>query len=158
MKNSHSLKSGFLAIGSFVLLTSCSFSSEPEPPTRAELAKQRQIANLSSDVEIEPFSSSEEATQTPPKEQEYGVELTWDIPEETIEYFIVYVGNSPEHLNTEIRLSVAELTVTTGNKYRYLVKPVNKGDPIYVALSAVSGGVASARSAVQRIDREMLVP
>ena len=140
-------------------ISACSFNDSLEPASRAELAKQRGIANPATEVEIEPFSSVEKKEELSARQDlpvEFGAELTWDIPSDPVEAFIIYYGSSPDNLKTETRVKIEELRIIEGTKYRYLLSPLNSGEALYISLAAENKGVVSERSPVQKIEREAL--
>jgi len=128
-----------------------------EPASRAELAKKRGISNPAKTVAVEPFSSVEKGQELKVPidvPSEYGAELTWDIPADPVEAFIIYSGSSPDNLKTETNVKIEELRIVEGTKYRYLIRPLSSGEALYVSISAENKGVISEKSPVQKIERE----
>jgi hypothetical protein len=137
-----------------VALFSCTFGKEQVAPSRAELARQRLIDNTASGVAVEPFTSTEQGavSHSPDNPGQFGIELTWEVPPDPVESFVLYTGSNPGLLGTELHVSLSDLAVVEGNKYRYVVKPVIPGEPFYVSLAAVRKGVLSEKSPALRIE------
>lgn len=148
----------FSLIICLLFLGSCLPERVPPPPTRAELAKQRPIPNSAREVDVEPFVSQEPTESGTPGQVSYGVEMSWEIPAEPVDAFVLYLGNSPENLNTEIHLKISDLQVVADNKYRYVIKPVESSEPMYVSLAAQFEGKISPRSEVQKIEPSSMMP
>lgn len=144
-------------LASACFLISCSLvGHEGSSSTRAEQAKRNTIANPATGVMVEPFTPEKEAQTSLAIDlhSEYGVELTWDIPAEPVEAFIIYSGSSENSLNSELHVSISDLQVIEGNKYRYIIKPFEAGAVVYVSLAAINQGAVSERSPVQKIQAE----
>ena len=143
-----------------LLLSACSLWRETKPLSRrAELARQEAIDNPASNVTIDASSSLSTKPEFLPEDgpfTEYWAELTWDVPEEAVEGFIIYSGNSPDNLNTETKLELSDLRIIEGNKFRYLIKAVDDSANLYVSIAATNKGVVSERSAPQKIVSEQL--
>lgn len=142
-----------------LLLSACSLWQESKPLSRAQLARQEAIDNPASSVTINAVTSSAQKPKFIPQQEtetEYWAELTWDVPEEPVEGFIIYSGNTPDNLSTETRLDLSDLRMIEGKKFRYLIRAVDDSANLYVSIAATNKGVVSERTAPQKIVSEQL--
>jgi hypothetical protein len=149
------LKKSFILISSLSLLSACSgfFSTSEEVPSRLAEAQKRRIENTTTDIRIEsdlPGSRASVGAQEP-EDVEYGVEVTWDVPEESVDGYIIYSGTEENVFDSEIHVKLAELQTLLPNKYSYIIAPVNPEKPLYVAIAAKKGESVSPKSEAQEL-------
>lgn len=72
-----------------------------------------------------------------------GLAVAWEVPSEPTDGFIIRYGSSPQALDTELSVSVAELRreddPVYGPVYRYIIEDVPGGKPLYVSIAARRG-------------------
>ena len=72
-----------------------------------------------------------------------GIELVWKTPSEPVDGFIIRYGYNKDALNRSARLPINSLTssqdIEFGSVYRYVIKPIEAGKIVYVALASFKG-------------------
>lgn len=96
-----------------------------------------------------PSSSSSVAVPMTPQSSEHA-EIVWKSVDEDIDGFIIKSGPSKEMLVSEVRLLVSDVETLSGN-YRYLLKDIPAGKPIYVSIASFKGSEVSPFSAPEEI-------
>ncbi len=109
-------------------------------------AKGETIENTASSVTIEENIKNEKADN---KEPEYGIEITWDMPEEPVDGYILYSSESKGNFDSELHLRIKDLKVTEQGQYSYIIAPVDPDKPIFIAIAAKKGESISEKSEVQ---------
>jgi hypothetical protein len=135
-------------------LCACSglFSTE-QPASRLSEAQKRPIENSVSDVRIESELANSRLKDSPASnpDLEYGVEVTWDIPEEAVDGYILYSGTEKDNYSSEIHLKLTEINTVLPNKYSYIIAPVDPEKALFVAVAAKKGDSISERSEAQEL-------
>lgn len=141
------------------LLASCSLFRDPElKPSRMDEAKKRRIENQATDVYIENSLQKDSSTTDSQEagllnrsqiQSEYGIELSWDIPDDPVDAFIIYSGNTENNLDSELELNINELKTTAEGKYLYVIRPVDPTKTVFVAIAAKRGSTISEKSLPQ---------
>jgi len=82
----------------------------------------------------------------------FGVEVTWEVPSEPADGFIIRYGENRTQLSKEVRVSVAELQeerdMEYGPVYRYLIRDAAPESSMFVSIAAVKGDTVSDFSEV----------
>lgn len=102
-----------------------------------------------------PVSGSSDPTTTtsvpittePGKEH---AEIVWRISDLNVDGFIIKSGTSKDMLVSEVRLLVSDVETLSGN-YRYVLKDIPVGVPIFVSIASFKGSEVSPFSAPQEI-------
>ena len=72
-----------------------------------------------------------------------GIEVTWEVPAEETDGFVIRYGSDPAHLDSERIVEISELRRETdsqyGPVYRYVIVGVPPGKQLYVAIAARRG-------------------
>ncbi len=117
------------------------------PPTQDPAALYS--VTLESLSPAEPFSALEGADE---------IELTWKVPDTAVDGFIIHYGYSPENLLHEVIVEESELRIFDdyqhGMVFRYLVKGVDRGRELHIAITAFKGSSVSDSSEVIKVAAE----
>ena len=131
----------FLAL---LILSCCSFIQDKSAETEDSVLKRSIIDNKASTITIENrHKNDDQITQS---ETEYGLEVIWDIPEENVDGYVIYSGQSPDNLDSELHIRISDLKVIDDKEYSYTISPVDPDKPIYVAIAAKTGDLISEQS------------
>lgn len=78
-----------------------------------------------------------------PEAPKQGIEVTWEVPSEAVDGFIIRYGKSPDALSKEVTISATEMREERdpefGPVYRYLIRDVENADQLFVSIAAVKG-------------------
>jgi len=84
------------------------------------------------------------------KELAQGIQITWEVPSEPVDGFVIRYGYSPEAMDQQLRVRLDELKEENdpeyGPVYRYTVADVTPDADIYVSLAAIRGDLVSGFS------------
>lgn len=87
-----------------------------------------------------------------------GTEVTWEVPSEPTDGFIIRYGEHPAQLSNEIKVFTSTLQENQdpeyGPVYRYMIKDVPTDTSIYVAIAAFKGDAISDFSDVIQEQRK----
>lgn len=76
-----------------------------------------------------------------------GVSVTWEVPSEPTDGFIIRYGDDRTQLSKEVTVLTSELREEqdpeSGPVYRYIIKNVARNKPIFVSIAAFKGGTIS---------------
>jgi len=90
--------------------------------------------------------------QAAPEAPKQGIEVTWEIPSEPVDGFIIRYGSSPSSLSKEVTLSSRDIKEERdpefGPVYRYLIRDVENAQKLFVSIAAVKGQSVSNFSEV----------
>ena len=134
-----------------ISLTSCApqVQAPTAAPERSEIASQ--IAE--SDIVIE--GSVTTATLQTKSE---GIEVTWEVPSEGADGFILRYGTNPLQLNSELSLAISDLReerdTEYGPVYRYLIRATTDSSPVFVSIASRKGDrVSNFSEAIEEAKR-----
>lgn len=99
-----------------------------------------------------PIPSSEPTTvpiTTPITPREHA-EVVWKIVDPSVDGFIIKSGPSKDMLVSEIRVLVSDVETLSGN-YRYILKDIPVGAPIFISIASFKGSEVSPFSTPQEI-------
>jgi hypothetical protein len=96
-----------------------------------------------------PSTDSSVAVPMIPQSSEHA-EIVWKSADENVDGFIIKFGPSKETLVSEVRLLVSDVETLSGN-YRYLLKDIPAGKPLYVSIASFKGSEISPFSAPEEI-------
>lgn len=81
--------------------------------------------------------------QTAPEAPKQGIEVTWEMPSEPVDGFIIRYGSSPNSLSKEVTVSSHDIKEERdpefGPVYRYLIRDVENAQKLFVSIAAVKG-------------------
>jgi hypothetical protein len=81
--------------------------------------------------------------QTAPEAPKHGIEVTWEMPSEPVDGFIIRYGSSPSSLSKEVTISARDIKEERdpefGPVYRYLIRDVENAQKLFVSIAAVKG-------------------
>ena len=76
-----------------------------------------------------------------------GVEVTWEVPSDPVDGFIIRYGHDRAQLSKEAKILISELRAerdpTHGPVYRYIIHNIAPEDPIFVSVAAFKGDTIS---------------
>jgi hypothetical protein len=76
-----------------------------------------------------------------------GVEVTWEVPSDPVDGFVIRYGQDRAQLSKEVTILLSELRAERdshyGPVYRYVIQDVASEDPIYVSVAAFKGETIS---------------
>ena len=123
-------RSLFIALITLTLTSGCSLVFDPS----AKKASSRR---------------GDSSTKTSPvlEQTESGVEVTWEVPSDPVDGFVIRYGEDKGNLTKEATIFKSELREERdsqyGPVYRYVLRDVAKEGKIYVAVAAFKGDVIS---------------
>lgn len=124
-----------LALALAPALSACSLFSSPVNSAAGSDPKE---ADLPVDSRI---------TSATRKESIDGLAVTWEVPTEPTDGFIIRYGTDPAALDTELAVTLADLTRQEdpiyGPVYRYVIENVPPGTTLFVAIAARRGDFVS---------------
>lgn len=122
-------------------LSGCSLLSDTETP-----------ATVDSDSRA---SSSDAKTVDSKKSQ--GIQLTWEVPGEAVDGFVIRYGDNKSSLPKEIKLAISQLQEESdpeyGPVYRYVLKDIISAGPMFFSIAAYKGDRISNFSEIQEESR-----
>lgn len=98
-----------------------------------------------------PTESTQEA-RTPPSQPliektSTGIEVTWEVPSEPVDGFVIRYGEDRTQMNKETTILLSELRQERdeqyGPVYRYVIRDISSDSPIYVSVAAFKGDIIS---------------
>lgn len=96
--------------------------------------------------------------QTAPEAPKQGIEVTWEMPSEPVDGFIIRYGSSPGALSKEVTISSRDIKEERdpefGPVYRYLIRDVETAQKLFVSIAAVKGQSISNFSEVLEAQAE----
>jgi len=69
-------------------------------------------------------------------------EIVWRITDINVDGFIIKSGTSKDMMVSEVRLLLSDVETLSGN-YRYVLKDIPKGAPIFVSIASFKGSEVS---------------
>jgi hypothetical protein len=85
------------------------------------------------------------------EQTESGVEVTWEVPSDPVDGFVIRYGEDKDNLTKEATIFKSDLREERDSQYgpiyRYILRDVAKAGKIYVAVAAFKGDVISDFSA-----------
>jgi len=155
-----------IAVASVFLLsgTGCTYISQiwPEEPNKRDQATtELPVQDVASDtlptLPAEPEGGTSVSVRPLNLETAGEVEVTWAVPEEAVDSYVLHYGTSRENLDKELMIEGPMLERTTGANqlpmYRYVLKGVPVYQNLYIALSAVRGGGVSPMTEIIEVQR-----
>lgn len=134
-------------IGALLLLAGgCSFfSSTVEQEPQIKTGKNELIPNPAAQVAIKEL-------ERPSAAKFNDIEITWKIPEQIVEGYLLIYGSDSSNLDQKIRLYSNEIETRLdprfGNVYRYYISNIPANQPVFVQLVAFDGDSESEASEV----------
>lgn len=99
-------------------------------------------------ADIETESTVEQA----PPAKKQGIEITWEVPGDPVDGFIIRYGNVPNALTKEVTISISDIRQERdpefGPVFRYLIRDIASTDKVFVSIAAVKGNEVSNFSEV----------
>ena len=95
---------------------------------------------------------SPEPTQSAPstpilEKKSAGIEVTWEVPSEPVDGFVVRYGESRANLSKEMTILRSELREERdpqyGPVYRYIIRDIDGNGPVFVSVAAFKGTTLS---------------
>jgi hypothetical protein len=81
-----------------------------------------------------------------------GVEVTWEVPSDPVDGFVIRYGQDRSQLTKEVTLLLSELREERdshyGPVYRYIIRNLTSDEPLYVSVAAFKGETVSDFSEV----------
>jgi len=125
----------------FTCLSACSLITPPEQQEVKKAGAESDKIVPTAPVEVKALEENNAATN---------VELIWEATSNHIDAFIIRYGMKPEQLDKELKLDSNLVEKykdpTYGLVYRYVLRDIPPGQSIFVAISSIRNGVASAPS------------
>lgn len=93
-----------------------------------------------------------EETQSAPsspilEKKSAGIEVTWEVPSEPVDGFVVRYGESRSNLSKEMTILRSELREERdpqyGPVYRYIIRGIDGNSPVFVSVAAFKGTTLS---------------
>lgn len=96
-------------------------------------------------------TTPEETQSAPPspilEKKSAGIEVTWEVPSEPVDGFVVRYGESRSNLSKEMTILRSELREERdpqyGPVYRYIIRDVDGNSPVFVSVAAFKGTTLS---------------
>lgn len=90
-----------------------------------------------------------------------GIEVTWIVPKESVDAFVLRYGFSKDSLNKEVRVSLSDLQKREdpdyGAVYHYVIAPIDKEAHVFVSIAAVRGDyISNFSDAVEEMGADLL--
>lgn len=108
-------------------LTGCSLLSDTEQSSSSTVGSRA--------------GDSASANQDEKKVQ--GIQLTWEVPGEAVDGFVIRYGESRSSLPKEIKIAASQLHEESdpeyGPVYRYVLKDITSGSPMFFSIAAYKG-------------------
>jgi hypothetical protein len=100
------------------------------------------------------ISRDEEIAQTPLRRRAEGIEVTWQVPSEPVDGFVIRYGYDRTHLDSESKVSVSLLTPEKdpefGPVFRFIIPGVKPDATVFVSVAAFRGERVSDFSEVSQ--------
>ena len=113
-------------------LSGCSLLFEPNPEKKAATQEDGAGAGIS-----QPVFEKKAA----------GIEVTWEVPSEPVDGFVIRYGENRTQLVKEATILISELREERdsqyGPVYRYTIRDIASDTPLYVSVAAFKGDVIS---------------
>jgi hypothetical protein len=113
-------------------ITGCSLLFDPTPPKKAPSQQDGAEAGI-----VQPIFEKKAA----------GIEVTWEVPSEPVDGFVIRYGEDRTQLVKEATILVSELREERdsqyGPVYRYTIRDISSDTPLYVSVAAFKGDVIS---------------
>lgn len=81
------------------------------------------------------------------EQKEAGTEVTWEVPSEPVDGFVIRYGDDKENLSKEVTIFRSELREERdsqhGPVFRYILRNIAEDSQIYVAIAAFKGDTIS---------------
>lgn len=155
LNKSLSLRTNILFIAS-VFLSSCSLFDDTflgSPSEQSETASQSEQADPgkipsapdspTTKVGVEDFEVSKDRTIS-------DIEVIWQIPEETVDGYLITYGYEPENLDQQVKLQAQSIEKFEDKHHGFVFRHVLSGIPlsktVYISISAYNGNVVSGPS------------
>jgi len=96
-----------------------------------------------------PTTQSEvvDTQKAPPAKSQQGIEVAWKVPSEPVDGYIIRYGETPDSLQSEVRVSIIEIREEQdpelGPVFRYLIRGVQGSKRLFVSIAAFKGDVVS---------------
>ncbi len=155
-----------LAVASLFLLsgTGCTYISQIWPEEKGdqlqappELPAPDAAAEIAPQAPEEPAGGTSVSVRPLDLETAGEVEVSWAVPEEPVDSYVLHYGTSRENLDKEVMIDSLTLQRTTGANqlpmYRYVLKGVPVYQNLYIALSAVRGEGVSPMTDIIEVQR-----
>lgn len=101
---------------------------------------------------------TEAAVEQSPPAKKQGIEITWEVPGDPVDGFIIRYGNVPSALTKEVTISMSDIRQERdpefGPVFRYLIRDIAPTDKIFVSIAAVKGNEVSNFSEVLEAQQE----
>lgn len=89
------------------------------------------------------------------------ISISWRIPAQPVDGFILYYGPSPEKLDSQVRVSIEQLAPAKEQEgqqvYRYLLRGVSAGQRTIVAIASYRGNQLSPPSAPMEVTGDLMM-
>ena len=104
--------------------------------------------SLLSDTETPATTATDERannsdSKTGDSKKDQGVQLTWEVPGEAVDGFVIRYGDNKNSLPKEIKLTTSQLQEESdpeyGPVYRYVLKDVVSAGPMFFSIAAYKG-------------------
>jgi len=113
-------------------ITGCSLLFDPNPPKKAPTQEEGASAGITQPI----FEKSAA-----------GIEVTWEVPSEPVDGFVIRYGEDRAQLAKETTILISELREERdpqyGPVYRYTIRDISSDTPLYVSVAAFKGDVIS---------------
>jgi hypothetical protein len=101
---------------------------------------------------------TDSAVEHAPPAKKQGIEITWEVPGDPVDGFIIRYGNVPSALTKEVTISMSDIRQERdpefGPVFRYLIRDIAPTDKIFVSIAAVKGNEVSNFSEVLEAQQE----
>jgi hypothetical protein len=122
----------FTALLASAHLAGCTLLFEPSAPKKATAQDEGQNAGI---------------TQPLFEKKAAGIEVTWEVPSEPVDGFVIRYGEDRNQLVKETTILISELREERdshyGPVYRYTIRDVASDTPLYVSVAAFKGDIIS---------------
>lgn len=113
-------------------ISGCSLLFDPNPPNKAPSREDGAGGGIS-----QPIVEKKGA----------GIEVTWEVPSEPVDGFVIRYGEERTQLVKETTILISELREERdsnfGPVYRYTIRDISSDTPLYVSVAAFKGDVIS---------------
>jgi hypothetical protein len=113
-------------------LTGCSLLFDPNPPKKESVQDKTAGAGVA-----QPLLEKKGA----------GIEVTWEVPSEPVDGFVIRYGEDRTQLVKETTILISELREERdsqyGPVYRYTIRDISSDTPLYVSVAAFKGDIIS---------------
>ena len=99
-------------------------------------------------------SPEEQGHATLSQSKRHGLQVTWQVPSEAVDGFVLRYGEKPDALKDERKVPLSSLTQIEdpefGPVFRYIIPDINPQNGLYVAVAAYKGDRISEFSDVMK--------